>query len=139
MNNLDKQEQEMNDQSANLIDGVMTIGVPVTDQDRALDFYVDKLGFEKRRDFPGQQAGGRWIEVAPPGSAVTIALVAAREGVPAGVPTGIRLQTRDAATAHDELQARGVGVGELLRWPGVPPMFELRDQDGNGLVMIQAG
>ncbi len=32
--------------------GVGTVGVPVTDQDRALEFYVDKLGFEKRRDIP---------------------------------------------------------------------------------------
>lgn len=127
----------MNEQSANLIDGVMTIGVPVTDQDRALQFYLDKLGFEKRRDFHGQQVGGRWIEVAPPEATVTIALVATREGMPAGVQTGIRLQTRDAAAVHAGLQARGVEAGELLRWPGVPPMFELRDQDGNGLTIIQ--
>ena len=139
LNDIDQQEHEMNNQSANLIDGVMTIGVPVIDQDRALEFYVDKLGFEKRRDFPGQQPGGRWVEVAPPGATVTIALVPTREGLPAGVPTGVRLQTGDAAAVHAELQARGVGVGELLRWPGVPPMFELHDQDGNGLAIVQAG
>ncbi len=129
----------MNEKSANLIDGVMTIGVPVTDQDRATEFYLDKLGFEKRRDVPAQQLGGRWIEVAPRGATVTIALVPTREGLPAGVQTGVRLQTRDAASVHGALQARGVEVGELLRWPGVPPMFELHDQDGNGLEVVQTG
>jgi catechol 2,3-dioxygenase-like lactoylglutathione lyase family enzyme len=120
------------------ISDVMTIGVPVTDQDRALDFYLEKLGFEKRRDVPLPQFGGRWIEVAPAGAAVTLALVPAREGVPSGVQTGIRLTTADAATLHADLQARGVSVGELLTWPGVPPMFALRDEDGNGLEIVQA-
>ena len=85
---------------------VLTIGVPVSDQDRALEFYLDRLGFEKRRDVPVPQFGGRWIEVAPPGAAVTIALVPARDRAPAGVETGIRLKTADAAAAHADLEAR---------------------------------
>jgi catechol 2,3-dioxygenase-like lactoylglutathione lyase family enzyme len=126
----------MNEQTA--ITDVMTIGVPVTDQDRALEFYLDALGLEKRRDVPVEQFGGRWIEVAPPGATVTIALVPTREGVPAGVETGIRLKTGDAAAVHAQLQAHGVDVGELLRWPGVPPMFAVHDQDGNGLEIVEA-
>jgi catechol 2,3-dioxygenase-like lactoylglutathione lyase family enzyme len=39
------------------ITGVGTVGVPVTDQDRALEFYVGKLGFEKRRDIPARGTG----------------------------------------------------------------------------------
>jgi catechol 2,3-dioxygenase-like lactoylglutathione lyase family enzyme len=128
----------MNDNTHNLIDAVMTIGVPVSDQDRALDFYQDKLGLEKRRDNPLEQFGGRWIEVAPPAATVTIALVPTREGVPTGVETGIRLKTGDADAVHAELQARGVDVGELLRWPGVPAMFAVRDQDGNRLAIVEA-
>jgi catechol 2,3-dioxygenase-like lactoylglutathione lyase family enzyme len=120
------------------IGDVLTIGVPVSDQDRALQFYLDRLGFEKRRDVPLPQFGGRWIEVAPEGASVTIALVPAREETPAGVQTGIRLKTGDAAAVHSELQARGVEVGELLRWPGVPAMFALRDQDGNRLEIVEA-
>lgn len=122
----------------NTIDDVLTIGVPVSDQDRALQFYVDRLGFEKRRDVPVPQFGGRWIEVAPPDASVTIALVPAREDTPAGVQTGIRLKTRDAGAIHSVLQERGVEVGELLRWPGVPAMFALRDQDGNRLEIVEA-
>jgi catechol 2,3-dioxygenase-like lactoylglutathione lyase family enzyme len=130
----------MNDQTAapTPIDDVLTIGVPVSDQDQALQFYLDQLGFEKRRDVPVPQFGGRWIEVAPTGATVTIALVPAREGVPAGVQTGIRLRTGDAAAVHSDLQARGVEVGELLRWPGVPAMFVLHDQDGNGLEIVES-
>ena len=73
------------------ITGVGTVGVPVTDQDRALEFYVGRLGFEKRRDLPFGDA--RWIEVAPPGSATTIALVAG------GIPAGIRLVSDGSARA----------------------------------------
>jgi catechol 2,3-dioxygenase-like lactoylglutathione lyase family enzyme len=120
------------------IGDVLTIGVPVSDQDRALQFYLETLGFEKRRDVPLPQFGGRWIEVAPRSATVTIALVPARDQAPAGVQTGIRLKTADAAAVHAGLQARGVAVGELLHWPGVPPMFALHDQDGNGLEIVES-
>jgi lactoylglutathione lyase len=119
------------------ITDLRTVGVPVTDQDRALAFYVEKLGFEKRLDAPVEEFGGRWIEVAPPGAATTVALVPAHEGVPAGVETGIRFTTPDAAAVHTELETRGVAVGELFRWPGVPAMFAVRDQDGNGLEIVE--
>lgn len=119
------------------ITGVRTIGVPVTDQDRAVEFYVGSLGLDKRLDVPAAQLGGRWIEVAPPGSTTTIALVPARQGATTGVETGIRLTTADAASLRKELVARGVGVDELLRWEGVPLMFAFRDPDGNGLEITE--
>ncbi len=64
-------------QQKTTITGVLTVGVPVVDQDRALAFYVDTLGFETRRD-AAVGPGMRWIEVAPPGAAITVALVQAR-------------------------------------------------------------
>lgn len=127
----------MNDQTR--ITDVMNIGVPVTNQDRALAFYTEKLGFETRRDVPLPQFGGRWIEVAPTGATITLSLVPARDGVPAGIETGIRLAAEDAAAVHAALQDRGVDVGELLRWPGVPAMFAFHDEDGNGLEIVEAG
>ncbi|MEN3270463.1 VOC family protein, partial [Pseudonocardia sp.] len=51
----------MSEQPAGRIRGIHTIGVPVTDQDRALDFYVGTLGFEKRMEMPLPQLGSRWI------------------------------------------------------------------------------
>jgi lactoylglutathione lyase len=118
------------------ITGVRTVGVPVADQDRALEFYVDTLEFEKRLDVP-LGGGRRWIEVAPPGAGTTIALVAAPGGVPGGVETGVRFTTEDAEADHAELLSRGVEVDEVLRWEGVPPMFAFRDQDGNGLEIVE--
>ena len=119
------------------ISQVRTVAIPVSDQDRALDFYGGTLGFVTVLDGtfgPGQ----RWIEVAPPGAATTVALVLADEGRPAGVDTGIRFSTSDAAADHAELRARGVDTDEeVLRWPGVPPMFILRDPDGNQLVVVE--
>jgi catechol 2,3-dioxygenase-like lactoylglutathione lyase family enzyme len=99
------------------IGDVITIGVPVRDQDRALDFYVERLGFEKRRDLPLPQFGGRWIEVAPAGATVTIALVPATESAQPGVDTGIRLKAGDAVAVQGGLKARGVEVGDVLRPP----------------------
>jgi catechol 2,3-dioxygenase-like lactoylglutathione lyase family enzyme len=120
------------------IDDVRTIGVKVTDQDRAVEFYVGVLGLEKRLDVPVQWLGGRWIEVAPTGARTTIALIPTGPGAATGVETQIRLATADAGALRDELRARGVTVGELLRLEGAPPMFALRDPDGNGLEVVQS-
>jgi catechol 2,3-dioxygenase-like lactoylglutathione lyase family enzyme len=112
------------------ITAVGSVGVPVTDQDRALEFYVGQLGFEKRRDLPF--GDGRWIEVAPPGAATTIALV------PASIPAGIRLWTQDADADHATLQAGGADVdAEVMRMEIAPPMFALRDPDGNSLILVE--
>lgn len=127
----------MSEQVSSRIRGIHTIGVPVTDQDAALEFYVGTLGFEKRMDTDIPQLGSRWIEVAPPGSAVSVALVQASDGLPSGGAVGIRFTTADAAALHADLAAAGVAVEELLVWPGVPPMFAFRDPDGNGLEIVQ--
>ena len=114
---------------------VGTAGVPVTDQDRALTFYVEKLGFEKRMDVPYGE-GQRWVEVAPVGAATTIALAPSREGYPAGIDTGLRLTTEDANAVHADLLARGVEAdAEVTPYP--VPMFTLRDPDGNRLYIVE--
>jgi catechol 2,3-dioxygenase-like lactoylglutathione lyase family enzyme len=121
--------------TASHITGVGTVGVPVTDQERALEFYVGTLGFEKRLD-EAYGAGQRWVEVAPPGSTSTVALVAAREGYPAGIDTGVRLTTRDAAADHASLRARDVEMDpEVTPYP--VPMFSFKDPDGNQLYVVE--
>jgi lactoylglutathione lyase len=127
---------EMSDQTKTRISDIGAVGVPVTDQDRALEFYGSTLGFETRMDVP-MPGGGRWIMVAPPEATTMIALVAARDGIPAGVETGIRLTTADADADHAYLTANGVDADDVLRWPGVPAMFAFRDQDGNGLEVVE--
>jgi lactoylglutathione lyase len=119
-----------------LITGLHAVGIPVTDQEGAHAFYR-ALGFETRLDVPMGE-GARWIEMAPPGATVTVALEPAHAERPAGVETGIRLTTGDADAAHAALHTQGIDVDEVLRWPGVPPMFAFRDQDGNGLEIVEA-
>jgi lactoylglutathione lyase len=116
---------------------IPAVGISVRDQDSALTFYTETLGLQKQLDISLPQFGGRWITVAPAGSATSIALVPASETNPAGVETGIRLATADAAAMHEHLRRHQVTVGELLRWDGVPPMFAFRDPDGNGLEIVQ--
>ena len=128
----------MNEQDNAGIRAISTVGIPVTDQDAALAFYRDVLGFGVRVDVPLPQLGARWIMLAPTGAAISISLVAAREPQAAGVETGIRFETADAEATHRTLRERGVAVGDLLRWPGAPPMFQAQDVDGNRFEVVQA-
>ena len=113
--------------------------VTVSDTDRAIDFYVGTLGFEKVVDVPMAE-GMRWVEVALPGTATTIALAPPPPGREAGgTQTGICLDTADVDADHAALQAAGCDVdAQVTRYGGpVPPMFWLRDPDGNSLIVVQ--
>jgi catechol 2,3-dioxygenase-like lactoylglutathione lyase family enzyme len=134
---------------------VGTVFVPVADQDRALKFYLDKLGFEKRADFRyGEDS--RWIEVAPPGAANTIALVPPSEGKAAGGnQTYCAFATEDIEEDHATLRARGVDVDAGIARKGkrrsglvsmdvtvgdpMPPQFFFRDADGNRFLIVEPG
>ena len=122
-------------QSTTIAD-VRTIGINVANQDDAIAFYVTTLGFEKRLDAPVSPTI-RWIEVAPPGAGTSIALQAADGAADVGVDTGIRFTVPDAEAEHAAMQARGVNVGELLRWEGVPPMYAFDDPDGNRFYIVE--
>ena len=118
------------------ITDVRTIGVNVRDQDQALAFFTDRLGFEKRLDAPISPTM-RWIEVAPPGASTSIALNATEGPQDVGADTGIRFTVPDAAAEHAAMEAGGVAVGELLRWGDVPPMFAFDDPDGNRFYIVE--
>src|SRR5436309_2829913 len=114
--------------------------VPVTDQDRAIEFYTQKLGLELRSDTPFGD-GNRWVEVAPAGAQTRISLVVPPdgEGQSTGVEAGVAFSTNDVDADHAELRSRGVDVdAEIMRMGDpVPPMFWFRDQDGNRLLIVQ--
>ena len=122
-------------QSTTITD-VRTIGINVTNQDDAVAFYVATLGFEKRLDAPISPTM-RWIEVAPPGATTSIALQASDGAADVGVDTGIRFTVPDADAEHAAMRERGVNVGELLRWDGVPPMYTFDDPDGNRFYIVE--
>jgi predicted enzyme related to lactoylglutathione lyase len=116
---------------------VRTITVPVSDQQRALDFYTGKLGLETRLDV-SYGDGQRWIEVAVSGAATTIALAPPGGNGSVGVDTGIRFRTGDAQADYEEFKSRGVSLeGDIMRWPDVPAMFTFRDPDGNLLYVVE--
>jgi catechol 2,3-dioxygenase-like lactoylglutathione lyase family enzyme len=121
------------------INKVGTVVIPVSDQERALEFYVDTLGFEKRADVPFGE-GYRWVEVGPADTETTIAIVPPPPGKPTGnVETGIGLQTGDIDALHAELKERGVDVDDEVGRMGdpVPPLFWFRDPDGNTLMVVE--
>jgi catechol 2,3-dioxygenase-like lactoylglutathione lyase family enzyme len=133
------------------INGVGTVFVPVTDQDRSLSFYVGKLGFEKCSDFP--YGAGRWLEVAPPGSAHRVALVPLGEGKAGdGRRTYCAFETKNVDETHVALRRVGVEVSDIARKgkkrtglfseavtipDPVPPQFFLRDPDGNQFLIVE--
>jgi catechol 2,3-dioxygenase-like lactoylglutathione lyase family enzyme len=121
------------------ISKVGRVAVSVADTDRAIDFYVGTLGFEKVVDVP-MGPGMRWVEVAVSGAETTIALAPPPPGKKAGgSETGICLDTSDVDGAHAALKSAGADVDdEVSRYGGdVPPMFWLRDPDGNSLIVVQ--
>jgi catechol 2,3-dioxygenase-like lactoylglutathione lyase family enzyme len=128
----------MSETKATTIGQVATVMLPVADQDRAVEFYTERLGFEKRVDVPFGD-GDRWVEVAPPGAATTVALVKPREGESAGVESRIAFDSADIDADHAGLRERGVDVDpEVMRMGGpVPPMFFFRDADGNRLLVVE--
>jgi catechol 2,3-dioxygenase-like lactoylglutathione lyase family enzyme len=138
MESHDEEEQMAETKTRTSITQVGTVIVPVSDQDRALEFYTEKLGFEKRMD-TGYGDGNRWVEVAPPGAETTVALVPPREGNSVGVEMPVGFATESAEVDHENLRERGVDVdAEVMRMGGpVPPMFFFRDQDGNRLLIVE--
>ncbi len=111
---------------------IQTITVPVRNQDQALDFYVNKLGFEKTSD-QDMGDGSRWLVVQPPNTQTGIMLATGPsvEGKQPGGFTGHVFFTDDLDATHQELIAKGVTIT-------LPPdnqpwgrWAQFADQDGN--------
>lgn len=111
----------------------------VSDQDAALSFYRDTLGWEVRGDARfGPDGEHRWLEVAPPGSVARLALNPPMGGTPGGSAIGVEVD--DVLAEHARLAA--VGGLDLDPAPsqmeGAPLMFALRDPDGNHIWVVPA-
>jgi catechol 2,3-dioxygenase-like lactoylglutathione lyase family enzyme len=114
---------------------VLSVSVPVADQDAALAFYTGVLGCVLRHDVE-VWPGVRMVEVVPPGSDVGLVLLPPDSPL----PLAVRMGTSDADAAYAVLRdVPGVvhHNEEVLRWEGVPPMFSFTDPDGNGLVYLE--
>jgi catechol 2,3-dioxygenase-like lactoylglutathione lyase family enzyme len=112
---------------------VQLFSVPVSDQDRARDFYVGNLGFEVASD---TQLGPdmRWVLITLPGAETGITLVTWFPSMPAGSARGIVLETDDLDAAVATLTANGINTSAIEEAPWAR-FTELADPDGNGIVL----
>jgi catechol 2,3-dioxygenase-like lactoylglutathione lyase family enzyme len=112
----------------------------IADQDAAIRFYTETLGWELRADIPfGDEGGNRWVEVAPPGSTARLALNPPMgEWGPGGSSIGV--ETPEVEAEYARAQAlEGVTVGEMMGGAGpVPRMFSIADPDGNHMWVVEA-
>lgn len=112
------------------------VSVPVTDQERAKQFYVDILGFDLVADATfGDDL--RWVQVAPPQAQTSLALVTWFDEMPAGSLRGLVLDTDDIEQDYRELRGRGATIT-------APPADQaggifcfIKDPDGNTISLHQ--
>jgi catechol 2,3-dioxygenase-like lactoylglutathione lyase family enzyme len=113
---------------------VLLLSVPVTDQDRARDFYVDVLGFELVRE-EAMGPAMRWVQVAPPGAQTALTLVTWFPSMPAGSLTGLVLETDDLEGDAARLAEHGVAIEDGIQEAPWGRYVQFRDPDGNGLIL----
>ena len=124
------------------------IVVIVSDQQKAMEFYSQKLGFEIKTDT--SFVGIRWVEVGPKDSQSTISLMlpnvqmmsnegvveAAKKGI--GTETGIWFYSDDMQSTYKELKNQGVDISqpEKQEWGGI--MSKFKDLDGNSYSIVSS-
>jgi lactoylglutathione lyase len=110
----------------------------VSDQDAALRFYTEKMGWEVRADVAfGENGESRWLEVAPAGSTARLALNPPMgPNQPGG--GGIGVETADLQAEYERLVAiGGIDVQPPMDAPGAPKLFMMTDPDGNVLAVVE--
>jgi predicted enzyme related to lactoylglutathione lyase len=113
-----------------MLKNVRTISVRVSDQDRAVDFYVNTLGFEKVKDIP-MGPDSRWIEVKPAGAETTLVLSNEPASTEPGGFTGYIFDSANIQETYEALNARGV---HFTAPPSSQPWgnwAQFADPDGN--------
>jgi catechol 2,3-dioxygenase-like lactoylglutathione lyase family enzyme len=117
--------------------GVSVVSIPVSDQEQAKKFYVERLGLELVRD-DDSVPGIHWVQVAPPGESTSVTLVTWFESMPPGSLRGLVLVCDDLDGTYERLVAAGVEVDRELADQRWGKEAVIRDPDGNRLVLQQA-
>ena len=111
------------------------VSVPVSNQKKARDFYVEVMGFVLLREAPmGKER--QWVQLALPEDDTSITLVTWFETMPAGSLRGAVINTNDIETYHAELIGKGAAPSKIATAPW-GRHFTLADPDGNGWVVQQ--
>ena len=111
------------------------VPVPVTDVDRAKEFYVDKVGFNDDEDHVVTEKM-RFVQLTPPGSACSISIGKGITEMAPGSVKGLQLVVSDIEEARADLAGRGVEVSEVQDFPWGRFVF-FADPDGNGWAVQQ--
>jgi catechol 2,3-dioxygenase-like lactoylglutathione lyase family enzyme len=106
------------------------IQVPVSDIDRAKEFYVEKVGFNADHDHQVNDEL-RFVQLTPPGSACSIALTSGAHQMSPGSVEGLQMVVDDAHASRTQLAERGVEVSDVQVFPWGSFVF-FSDPDGNG-------
>jgi catechol 2,3-dioxygenase-like lactoylglutathione lyase family enzyme len=111
------------------------VTIPVSDVDRARDFYVERLGFVLDHDHVVSD-DIRFVQLTPPGSACSIAIGKGLTEASPGSVKGMQVVVEDIEAAHAELTRRGVEVSEVQDFPWGRFVF-FEDPDGNAWAVQQ--
>jgi catechol 2,3-dioxygenase-like lactoylglutathione lyase family enzyme len=105
------------------------VQVPVSDVDRAKEFYVDKAGFNPDHDHVVSEEL-RFVQLTPPGSAASIAIGKGLSQMEPGSIEGLQVVVSDIEAAREALAGRGVDVSDVQDFPWGRFVF-FADPDGN--------
>lgn len=122
-----------------MITKIRAVGVWVSDQDKAYDFFVNKLGFAVKSDV--LLGDYRWLEVVPPGAETVLAVAKpypGQSGANIGVFANIIFAVDDIEVTYEQLLAKGVNFIEkptLQAWGSKQAIFG--DPDGNTYLLVE--
>ncbi len=115
---------------------IQVVSVPVSDQDRAKEFYSKVLGFEVLQDMPMNE-NSRWVQLGPPGAEASIALVTWFPSMPAGSLKGLVVETDDMEGTIAEMAANGFTLDAEINTEPWGRFASFDDPDGNGIILRQ--
>jgi len=124
------------------VDKIAMVSLPVSDQERAKSFYVDKLGFTVIADYvmgnaeAGERAGNRWVMLLPPGGGASITLTTWFEDLRPGVMK-MSLSSSDVEKTYQELKTKGVQPNNEISDTPWGKWFSIDDPDGNNWLIVE--
>ena len=117
-----------------MIRRVKFVSIPVTDEDRALEFYTKGLGFEVLTD-QSYGEGQRWIELGIPGAETKVVLYRPENGDGVGTFQRLSFQADDVEATWRELVKRGVEFTQEPKTESWGTAAGFKDPDGNMFVL----